>query len=70
MMTAAWETSTDIKQSESSLENPELEALRKKINNEEYLHEAIQRIALILSNELLDIPQGGWNYERQRKRRR
>jgi hypothetical protein len=70
MMTTAWETSTDIKQSEGSLENPELEALREKINNEEYLHEAIQRIALILSNELLDIPQGGWNYERQRKRRR
>jgi hypothetical protein len=70
MITAAWETSADIKQSGNSLENPELEALRKKINNEEYLHEAIQRIALILSNELLDIPQGGWNYERQRKRRR
>ena len=52
------------------LGNPRLEALREKINNEEYLHEAIQRIALILSNELLDIPQGVWNYERQRKGRR
>jgi hypothetical protein len=48
---------------------PELEALRAKINNEEYVYEAIQRIALILSNELLDIPQGG-NYEQRRKGRR
>jgi hypothetical protein len=47
----------------------ELEALREKINSEEYIYEAIQRIALILSNELIDIPHGGLNYERQRRRR-
>ena len=46
-----------------------LEVLREKINNEDYLHEAIQRIALIISNELLDLPQGGRSYERQRKSR-
>ena len=46
-----------------------LEVLRKKINNEDYLYEAIQRIALIISNELLDLPQGGRSYERQRKSR-
>ena len=46
-----------------------LEVLRKKINSEDYLHEAIQRIALIISNELLDLPQGGRTYERQRKSR-
>jgi len=46
-----------------------LEILRLKINNEEYLHEAIQRIALIISNELLDLPRGGRSYERQRKSR-
>lgn len=46
-----------------------LEVLRRKINNDDYLHEAIQRIALIISNELLDIPQGGASYERQRKSR-
>jgi len=46
-----------------------LEVLREKINNEDYLHEAIQRIALVISNELLDIPQGGRSYERQRKSR-
>ena len=46
-----------------------LDVLRQKINNEDYLHEAIQRIALIISNELLDLPQGGRSYERQRKSR-
>jgi hypothetical protein len=46
-----------------------LEIIRQKINNEEYLHEAIQRIALIISNELLDLPQGGRSYEQQRKSR-
>jgi hypothetical protein len=47
-----------------------LARLRKKINNEDYLNGAIQRIALILSNELLDIPQGGLYHERQRKGRK
>ncbi|GHU53678.1 hypothetical protein FACS189496_5180 [Bacilli bacterium] len=47
-----------------------LEQLRKKINNEDYLNGAIQRIALILSNELLDTPQGGSYHERQRKGRK
>ena len=46
-----------------------LEVLRKKINNEDYLHEAIHRIAFIISNELLDLSQGGRPYERQRKSR-
>jgi hypothetical protein len=47
----------------------DVEALRNKINDESYLAGAIQRIALILSNELLNIPQRGFFYERQRKRR-
>ena len=46
-----------------------LEVLRQKINSKDYVHEAIQRIALIISNELLDLPQGGGSYERQRKSR-
>ena len=46
-----------------------LEVLRRKIHSEDYLHEAIHRIALIISNELLDLPQGGRSYERQRKSR-
>ena len=47
-----------------------LDILRQKINNEDYLHEAIQRIALIISNELLDLPRGGRPYEQQRKSRK
>jgi hypothetical protein len=47
-----------------------LEQLRNKINNQDYLYEAIQRIALILSNELLNISQGGIVNERQRKGRK
>ena len=46
-----------------------LDVLRQKINSKDYLHEAIHRIALIISNELLDLPQGGRSYERQRKSR-
>jgi hypothetical protein len=46
--------------------NPERVAeLKKKINNEEYLYGAIFRIAQVLSNELLGIPQGGAHDERQ-----
>ena len=54
---------------DKSLGTTELEALRAKINSAEYVHEAIHRIAMILSNELLDIPQGG-RHEQQRKGRR
>jgi hypothetical protein len=39
--------------------------LREKINNEEYLAGAIQRIAQVLSNEIIDIPQGGMNEQRK-----
>jgi hypothetical protein len=46
-----------------------LEVLRMKINSEDYIHEAIQRIAHIISNELLDLPRGGRSYEQQRKSR-
>ena len=61
-------TSTKLLEKEASGLS-KLEVLRQKINSEEYVHEAIQRIALIISNELLDLPQGGRSYERQRKRR-
>ena len=56
----------------SAEDNPKhakLELLRQKINNEDYLHEAIQRIALIISNELLDLHQGGRPYGNKRKSR-
>ena len=55
--------------SDKSLGITELEDLRAKINSAEYVHEAIHRIAMILSNELLDIPHGG-RHEQQRKGRR
>ncbi|MDR2109729.1 MAG: hypothetical protein LBP32_00315 [Spirochaetaceae bacterium] len=51
------------------LRSGELETIRHKINNKDYIYEAIQRIALVLSNELLDISQGGI-YREQRKRRK
>ncbi|MDR1972559.1 MAG: hypothetical protein LBQ46_11645 [Treponema sp.] len=47
-----------------------LENLRRKINNEEYLYGAIQRIAQVLSGELLKVSRGGIYHERQRKRRK
>jgi hypothetical protein len=56
-----------ITRSEDQLGSAELEILRNKINNKIYLYEAIQRIALILSNELLEIPRGGKYYERKRR---
>jgi hypothetical protein len=46
-----------------------LEILRQKINNKEYIHDAIQRIAQVLSNEILKVSRGRI-YERQRKRKK
>jgi hypothetical protein len=47
-----------------------LELIRRRINDEDYLRAAIQRLALVLSNEILDITQEGERHERQRKRRK
>jgi hypothetical protein len=35
-----------------------IEILRKKLDNEDYMQEAIGRMAQILCNELLDLPRG------------
>ena len=43
---------------ESDLPN-KLSLLRQKINDEDYLYEAIQRIAQVLSNEITGSPRGG-----------
>jgi hypothetical protein len=51
---------------EQSLSSAELDILRNRINDQEYLYEAIQRIALVLSNELLDIRRGGNSNEFRR----
>jgi hypothetical protein len=56
---------------EQALSSTKIEQLRERINDKDYLYAAIQRIALVLSNELMDMPPGGGSYyERQRKRRR
>ena len=56
---------------EQGLSSSRLEQLRKRINDKDYMYAAIQRIALVLSNELMDMSQSGGSYnERQRKRRR
>jgi hypothetical protein len=56
---------------EQTVSSSRLEQLRKRINDKDYMYAAIQRIALVLSNELVDMSQNGRSYnERQRKRRR
>ena len=54
---------------EQSLSSTDLEQLRIHINDQDYLFEAIQRIAQVLSNELIDFGQGGKRNERRRKGR-
>jgi hypothetical protein len=56
------------KEAESQVQYSRIERLRDKINSKDYLYEAIQRIAQILSNEILGIPQGGIYHERKRKK--
>jgi hypothetical protein len=55
---------------EQALDSKRLELLRQRIDSEDYLHAAIQRLALVLSNELMDISQEGTRNERQRKKRK
>jgi hypothetical protein len=47
-----------------------IDLLKAKIQSEAYLDEAIQRMAQVMSNEILGIPQGGTVHERQRTGRR
>jgi hypothetical protein len=56
-----------LEQSESSTK---IEQLRNRINDKDYLASAIQRIALVLSNELMEITTVRRHNERQRKKRR
>ena len=55
---------------EQALNHQKLEMLRLRINDENYLYGAVQRLALILSNELMEITTEGGRHERQRKRRK
>ena len=55
---------------ERTLGSVKLEQLRRRINDEDYLHAAIHRLALVLSKELMDMTQEGVRHERRRKRRK
>jgi hypothetical protein len=55
---------------EQALNSWELELIQRRINDEDYLHAAIQRLALVLSNEIMDIATEGGRNERQRKIRK
>jgi hypothetical protein len=55
---------------EQALNSKRLELLQRRINDEDYLRAAIQRMALVLSKELMDFTMEGGRNERQRKRRK
>jgi len=55
---------------EQALNSEKLELLRQRINDEDYLNAAIQRLALVLSKELMDMTQEGVRHEWKRKRRK
>jgi hypothetical protein len=53
---------------ESPLDSVEIEHLRHKLNSADYLYEAIQRIALILSNEFFETSRRGLYHERKKRK--
>jgi len=55
---------------EQALNSKKLELLRRRIHDEDYLYAAIQRMAYVLSNELMEISMEGGHNERQRKKRK
>jgi hypothetical protein len=55
---------------EQALNSKKLELLRRRINEEDYLYAAIQRLAHVLSNELMEISMEGGSHERQWKKRK
>ena len=55
---------------EQTVSSTRLEQLRKRINDKDYMYAAIQRIALVLSNELMAMSGGESNNERQWQRQR
>jgi hypothetical protein len=54
----------------SNIPDSRLELIRRRINDEDYLYAAIQRLALVLSNEIMELTTKGGGHERQRKRRK
>jgi hypothetical protein len=55
-----------VVQRESQASASRIDLLKVKIHSEAYLDEAIQRMAQVMSNEILGIPQGGTVHGRQR----
>jgi len=55
---------------EQALHSRKLELLRQRIHEEDYLRAAIQRLAYVLSNEIMGITTEGGRNERQRKKRK
>ncbi|GHV81132.1 hypothetical protein AGMMS49944_29230 [Spirochaetia bacterium] len=55
-----------VVQRENQARASRIDLLKVKINSAAYLDEAIQRMAQVMSNEILGIPQGGTVHERQR----
>jgi len=45
-----------------------LELLRQRVNDENYLRAAIQRLALVMSNEIMEISSEGGRNERKRRK--
>jgi len=64
MMKTARQASAETSRKHNRLPEAEVQALRDKLNNEEYLEAAILRMATLMTDELLDIPRGGLIYER------
>ena len=48
-----------VRTKKNRLGSDELEQLRSKINDQDYLYGAIDRLAMVLCNEILNLPQGG-----------
>jgi hypothetical protein len=55
---------------EQALNSKELELLQRRINDEDYLHAAIQRLALVLSNEVMELTREGGGDEQHQKSRK
>jgi len=58
-----------IEQAGAVINEKKLESLRQRINDENYLYAAIQRLALVLSRELMDISSEGGKNEQRKKRK-
>jgi|GEM_PF-2814299 len=56
-------------ENEESLDSKKLEVLRQRINDENYLNAAIQRLALVMSNELMQLTKEGNRHEQWKRRK-